>query len=56
MLQSQSEVEDRVEHPVDVVERLASLKDWSFDRDDADEISIGVSGAWEVPSQSHGHR
>jgi len=46
MLQSQIECEDRVEHPVDVVERLASLKDWSFDRDDQDEISIGVSGAW----------
>jgi hypothetical protein len=46
MLQSQIECEDRVEHPVDVVERLAGLRDWSFDRNDADEISIGVSGVW----------
>ena len=35
---------NRAEHPVDVVERLASLRDWSFDRDDEDEISISVDG------------
>jgi hypothetical protein len=35
---------DRAEHPVDVVERLASLREWSFDRDDEDEISISVEG------------
>jgi hypothetical protein len=46
MLQSGIEIDERVEHPVDVVERLASLKDWSFDRDDPDEISICVAGAW----------
>ena len=46
MLQSRIECEERGEHPVDVVERLASLKDWSFDRNDADEISIGVAGVW----------
>jgi hypothetical protein len=34
----------RAEHPVDVVERLASLRDWSFDRDEEDEISISVEG------------
>lgn len=34
----------RVEHPVDVVERLASLREWSFDREDEDEISISVEG------------
>ncbi len=46
MLLSGIEIDERVEHPVDVVERLASLKDWSFDRDDPDEISICVAGAW----------
>ncbi|MGO9392967.1 YbjN domain-containing protein [Rhodoblastus sp.] len=46
MLLSGIDLEERVEHPVDVVERLASLKDWSFDRDDPDEISICVAGAW----------
>lgn len=35
---------DRAEHPVDVVERLASMHDWSFDRDGQDEISISVEG------------
>jgi hypothetical protein len=46
MLHSELETSDRFEHPVDVVERLACLKDWSFDRDDADEISLGVTGSW----------
>lgn len=35
----------RAEHPVDVVERIASFHDWSFDREDEDEISISVQGA-----------
>ncbi|HEX4765545.1 MAG TPA: YbjN domain-containing protein [Lichenihabitans sp.] len=35
---------DRAEHPVDVVERLAALREWSFDREDEDEISISVDG------------
>ncbi len=46
MLLSGIETEERPEHPVDVVERLATLQNWSFDRDDPDEISIGVAGAW----------
>lgn len=37
---------DRVEHPVDVVERLAASNAWSFDREDRDEISIAVGGEW----------
>lgn len=37
---------DRSEHPLDVVERLASIKDWSFDRADTDEMSVSVSGRW----------
>lgn len=35
---------DRAEHPVDVVERLAAMREWSFDREDEDEISISVGG------------
>src|ERR1035437_6695657 len=38
--------EGRAEHPVDVVERMAALNEWSFDRDDDDEISISVAGGW----------
>jgi hypothetical protein len=37
---------DRSEHPLDVVERLASLRDWIFDRADADEMSVSVAGRW----------
>src|SRR4051812_45685885 len=33
---------ERTEHPVDVVERIASINDWRFDREDDDEISISV--------------
>jgi hypothetical protein len=37
---------DRLEHPLDVVERLASLRDWIFDRAENDEMSVSVSGGW----------
>ncbi|MCQ8780491.1 YbjN domain-containing protein, partial [Escherichia coli] len=37
---------DRSEHPIDVVERLASLRDWIFDRIETDEMSVSVSGRW----------
>ena len=38
--------DDRAEHPVDVVERLAAINEWAFDRAEDDEISILVGGAW----------
>ena len=38
--------EERPEHPVDVVERLAAINEWAFDRVEDDEISIFVSGDW----------
>ena len=42
-----SESEQRVEsHPLDVVERMEALNEWSFDRADDDELSISVSGGW----------
>ena len=37
---------DRHENPVDLIERLAASNQWSFDRDEEDEISISVSGVW----------
>ena len=46
MTPSPNFVADRAEHPVDVVERLAALNDWAFDRADEDEISILVAGVW----------
>ena len=33
-------------NPLDVVEQMASLNQWSFDRADDDELSISVSGGW----------
>ena len=37
---------ERTHNPVDVVERLAALHDWSFDRAGDDEIAISVRGRW----------
>ena len=37
---------ERRSNPVDVVEQLASVKDWTFDRAGDDEIAISVSGQW----------
>ncbi len=34
------------ENPVDLIERLAVHRQWSFDRDEEDEISIAVTGGW----------
>ncbi len=37
---------ERENNPVDVVERLAALHDWAFDRAGTDEIAISVRGRW----------
>ncbi len=37
---------ERQMNPVDVVERLASVNDWTFDRADDDEITISIAGRW----------
>lgn len=37
---------DRTVHPVDIIEHIASINDWMFERQDADEISISVRGGW----------
>ena len=33
-------------NPLDVVERLAAVHDWSFERSSEDEITILVTGKW----------
>jgi hypothetical protein len=38
--------DERMEHPVDTIERIAALNDWAFERDEDDEISISVKGTW----------
>jgi hypothetical protein len=42
----ESRPDERPEHPVDVVERLAAVNEWDFDRAQVDEISILVSGSF----------
>jgi hypothetical protein len=37
---------DRKVHPVDIIEHIASINDWNFERQDDDEISISVRGGW----------
>jgi hypothetical protein len=37
---------ERDSNPVDVVERVAALHDWAFDRAGDDEIAISVRGRW----------
>lgn len=39
-------VTERAEHPLDVFERLAATQEWAFDREQDDEISLSVKGAW----------
>ncbi len=33
-------------HPVDIIEHIASINDYAFERQEADEISISVRGGW----------
>lgn len=37
---------ERTLHPVDIIEHIAALNDWNFERQDTDEISISVRGTW----------
>ncbi len=37
---------DRSNHPLDIIERLATVNDWAFDRGAEDEISVIVAGDW----------
>ena len=46
MTQLHIEDHDRHEHPLDIVERLASLRDWIFDRAETDEMSVTSPGRW----------
>jgi hypothetical protein len=37
---------ERQTNPLDVVEHLAAIKEWSFDRSGDDEIAISIAGRW----------
>ncbi|MCX7899899.1 MAG: hypothetical protein N2444_07450, partial [Methylocystis sp.] len=41
MLIAREKETERVEHPVDVVEQLATCNDWTFDRESEDENDAG---------------
>ena len=38
--------QDRDANPVDVIEHIAALNDWAFERAGDDEITISVAGDW----------
>jgi hypothetical protein len=38
--------QERQSNPVDVIEHIAALHDWAFERAGDDEITISVSGDW----------
>ncbi|SDF10432.1 YbjN domain-containing protein [Limimaricola pyoseonensis] len=33
-------------HPIDLVERVADLRDWEVERVDEDQIALGLTGQW----------
>ncbi len=37
---------ERPSNPLDLIERLAALNNWTFDRDSEDELSVSVTGGW----------
>lgn len=37
---------ERLDNPLDTVEQLAALNDWSFERSSDEEISLSVGGRW----------
>ena len=38
--------QERQSNPVDVIEHIAALNDWAFERTGDDEITISVAGGW----------
>ena len=38
--------EQRQSNPVDVIEQIAALNDWAFERAGDDEITIAIEGGW----------
>ena len=37
---------ERQSNPVDVIEQIAAINDWTFERAGDDEITIAVAGGW----------
>jgi hypothetical protein len=43
MLEAESE---RVSHPMDVIEYVANLREWNFERTGDDELAVAIPGHW----------
>jgi hypothetical protein len=43
---SLADIEEQTNNPVDVVERLAAIHEWSFARASDDEVTLLVTGQW----------
>jgi hypothetical protein len=37
---------NRLSHPVDLMEHIACVQDWVFERSSEDELTVSVAGAW----------
>ena len=37
---------NRLSHPVDLMEHIACVQDWIFERSSEDELTVSVAGAW----------
>lgn len=37
---------DRISNPVDMVEKIATINDWSYERTAEDELTLIVTGSW----------
>jgi len=37
---------ERLSNPVDMIERIATVYDWAFERNAEDELSMSVAGTW----------
>jgi hypothetical protein len=40
------QVFDRLSNPVDLVEHIAGLREWAFERSGEDELTVAVAGEW----------
>ena len=45
--------QDRQSNPVDTIETMAGLNDWTFERDGDDEITISITAAGRLPRRHH---
>ena len=39
-------INERAENPVDAIEQIAGMREWTFERSGEDEITISLGGSW----------